>query len=71
MYSLMGISSTSRSPRPMMTFSSMLMAKTLIWGITFIKIPIPTWPISSAARIGIQSLTPRMVQSKKIWIIPA
>ena len=47
----------------MITFNSMLMAKTLIWGMTFIKIPIPTWPISSAARTGMQSLTPRMVQS--------
>ena len=36
----------------MMTLSSMLMTKALICGIAFIKIPIPSSPSSSAAKIG-------------------
>ena len=61
--SLTGSISIRSSARPMMTFHPILMENTLICGMTFIRTPIPSWPISSAARIGMQSFTARTVHS--------
>ena len=35
----------------------------VVWGITFMRMPIPTWPSSSAASTGRQSLMAITVQA--------
>ena len=54
----------------MMTLSSILMTKALIWGMAFIKMPMPNSPSSSAARMGKASLMLSTMQEKNTSATP-